>query len=130
MSTAADTFWRAAMDRIIISDLLVRTIIGVREDERKDKQDVLINLSLDVDLREAGRSDRLEDSVDYRALNKKILAMAERSTFYLVEALARAVADICLENPAVREARVRVEKPGALRFARSVGVEITRTRET
>ncbi len=116
------------MDRIIISDLLVRSIIGVREDERKDKQDVLINLSLDVDLRKAGKSDRLEDSVDYRALNKKILHVAEGSTFYLVEALAQAVADICLDNPAVREARVRVEKPGALRFARSVGVEITRQR--
>ncbi len=116
------------MDRIIISDLLVRTIIGVREDERKDEQDVLINLSIDVDLREAGRSDRLEDSVDYRALNKKIVSMAEGSKYYLVEALAQAVADICLENPAVREARVRIEKPGALRFARSVGVEITRQR--
>ncbi len=116
------------MDRIIISDLLVRSIIGVREDERKDKQDVLINLSLAVDLLTAGKSDRLEDSVDYRDLNKKILRMAEGSTFYLVEALAQAVADICLENPAVREARVRVEKPGALRFARSVGVEITRQR--
>ncbi len=116
------------MDKIIISDLLARTIIGVREDERKDKQDVLINLSLEVDLRTAGKSDRLEDSVDYRGLNKKILRLVEGSKFYLVEALAQAVADICLENPAVREARVRVEKPGALRFARSVGVEITRQR--
>jgi len=116
------------MDRIIISDLLVRSVIGVREDERKDKQDVLINLSLAVDLRKAGKSDRMEDSVDYRDLNKRILHMAEGSKFYLVEALAQAVADICLENPAVREARVRVEKPGALRFARSVGVEITRQR--
>ncbi len=116
------------MDRIIISDLLVRSIIGVRDEERRDKQDVLINLSLDVDLRKAGRSDRLADSVDYRDLNKKILRMVEGSTFHLVEALAQAVADICLENPAVREVRVRVEKPGALRFSRSVGVEITRQR--
>ncbi len=116
------------MDRILISDLLVRSVIGVREDERKDKQDVLINLSLAVDLQMAGKSDRLEDSVDYRDLNKKILRMAEGSKFYLVEALAQAVADICLENPAVLEARVRVEKPGALRFARNVGVEITRQR--
>ncbi len=116
------------MDRIIISDLLVRSVIGVREDERRNKQDVLINLSLAVDLRKAGRSDMLEDSVDYRSLNKKILTMAENSQFHLVEALAQAVADICLEHPAVSEARVRVEKPGALRFARSVGVEITRQR--
>ncbi len=118
------------MDRVIISDLLVRTIIGVKDDERTNRQDVVINISLAADLFKAGSSDRLEDSVDYRTLNKKIVAMAEKSSFHLVEALAEAVADICLEHPAVREARVRVEKPGALRFARSVGVEITRQRKT
>ncbi len=116
------------MDRIIISDLLVRTIIGVNDNERKGQQDVVINLSLSLDLSKAGKSDRLDDSVDYRALNKRIVTMAENSQFHLVEALAQAVADICLENPAVRDARVRVEKPGALRFARSVGVEIKRQR--
>jgi FolB domain-containing protein len=118
------------MDRILISDLLVRCIIGVRNDERRDKQDVLINLSIDADLGRAGRSDRLEDSLDYRSLTKQIMAMAEGSQFHLVEALAEAVADICLEHPAVRRATVRVEKPGALRFARTVGVEITRGRKT
>ncbi len=116
------------MDRVLIKDLLVRCIIGVHDEERRDKQDVLINLSLSVDLRKAGTSDRLEDSVDYRALNKQILSMAESSQFHLVEALAQAVAEICLGNPSVQEATVRVEKPGALRFARSVGVEIIRRR--
>jgi FolB domain-containing protein len=116
------------MDRILIKDLLVRCVIGVHDDERRDKQDVLINLSLSVDLQRAGGSDRLEDSVDYRALNKQILSMAESSQFHLVEALAQAVADICLGNPSIQEASVRVEKPGALRFARSVGVEIVRRR--
>ncbi len=116
------------MDRILIKDLLVRCVIGVHDEERRDKQDVLINLSLSVDLRKAGTSDRLEDSVDYRALNKQILSMVEHSQFHLVEALAQAVADICLGNPSIKEASVRVEKPGALRFARSVGVEIVRRR--
>ena len=116
------------MDRMLISDLLARCIIGVRDEERRDKQDVLINLSLSMDLRKAGTSDRIEDSVDYRALNKQILRMAEGSQFHLVEALAQAVADICLRHPSVGEATVRVEKPGALRFARSVGVEIVRQR--
>jgi FolB domain-containing protein len=116
------------MDSILISDLLVRCIIGVRDEERRDKQDVLINLALSVDLRKAGTSDRLEDSVDYRALNKQILSMAESSQFLLVESLAQAVADICLKHPSVQEAKVRVEKPGALRFARSVGIEIVRQR--
>jgi FolB domain-containing protein len=116
------------MDRILINDLLVRCVIGVHDEERRDKQDVLINLSLATDLKNAGGSDRLEDSVDYRALNKKIMNMAEQSQFHLVETLAQAVADICLAEPAILEASVRVEKPGALRFARSVGVEIVRRR--
>jgi FolB domain-containing protein len=117
------------MDRIFISDLLIRCIIGVREDERRAKQDVLVTLSLGVDLRKAGASDRLEDSVDYAGLKKRIMEMAESSQFLLVEALAERIAAICLEHPSVEEARVRVEKPTALRFARSVGVELIRDRK-
>src|SRR5512147_2479238 len=128
MWTEGSISGRNRMDRILISDLLARCIIGVRDEERRDKQDVLINLSLSVDLRKAGMSDRIEDSVDYRALNKQILHMTEGSQFRLVEALAQAVADICLQHPSVKEATVRVEKPGALRFARNVGIEIVRGR--
>ncbi len=117
------------MDRILISDLLVRCIIGVTEDERREKQDVVINIALSTDLGKAGKSDRFEDAVDYRAIKKGVVAMAESSRFYLVEALAEAVAEACLEHPAIAEAQVRVEKPSALRFARSVGVEITRKRK-
>ncbi len=117
------------MDRILISDLLVRCIIGVNEDERREKQDVVINLSISADLAKAGKSDRFEDTVDYRDLKKRILALAENSRFSLVEALAEAVASLCLEHPAVTQVQVRVEKPLALRFARSVGVEITRDRK-
>ena len=116
------------MDRLIICDLAARCIIGLCDEERREKQDVLINVSLYADLRKAGLSDRAEDSVDYRALKKKILAFVESSNFYLVEALAQAVADICLIEPMVVRAVVAVEKPSALRFARSVGVEITRER--
>ena len=117
------------MDRILISDLLVRCIIGVNEDERREKQDVLINLEISTDLGKAGKSDRFEDALDYRDLKKRIMAMVENSRFYLVEALAEAVASLCLEHQAVLQAQVRVEKPLALRFARSVGVEITRSRK-
>ncbi len=117
------------MDRIFISDLSVRCIIGVDEDERRERQDVLINLSLSADLSEAGRTDRFENAIDYRAIKKKIIGMVEDSSFYLVEALAEAIAGICLQQSGVIEAQVRVEKPAALRFARSVGVEITRKRK-
>lgn len=117
------------MDRILVSDLNVRCILGVDDEERREKQDVLINLVIFADLRKAGKTDRFKDTVDYRALKKKILRMTEASQYHLVEALAESVAQICLENPAVMKVQTKVEKPSALRFARSVGVEITRTRE-
>lgn len=123
------TCWRAEVDRILIKDLMVRCVIGVNDDERREKQDVVMNVVLHADCRPAGRSDRFEDAVDYRAIKKKIVKMAEASEHYLVEALAERVAEICLENPRVEKAEVRVEKPSALRFARSVGVEVTRGRE-
>lgn len=118
------------MDRILISDLTVRCIIGVNEEERRERQDVVINLAIYADLRKAGQSDRFEDTVDYRAIKKRIVSMVENSRYYLVEAMAEAIAEICLDHPAVTKVQVRADKPGALRFARSVGVEITRERES
>lgn len=120
--------WSTLMDRILVSDLRVRCIIGVNEEERREKQDVLINLVIFTDLRRAGKSDRFEDTVDYRDIKKRIVSMVEASHYRLVEALAEAIAGICLDQPAVAQVQVRVEKPSALRFARSVGVEITRSR--
>ncbi len=117
------------MDRILIRDLAARCIIGVNEEERREKQDVLINITLYADLSKACQSDRFEDTVDYRSIKKRIMKMVEGSQYYLVEALAEAVAGICLSNPKVAEANVKVEKPSALRFARTVGVEIVRTQK-
>lgn len=88
----------------------------------------VINLAIYADLRKAGQSDRFEDAVDYRAIKKRIVSMVENSRYYLMEAMAEAIAKICLDHPAVTKVQVRVDKPGALRFARSVGVEITRER--
>jgi FolB domain-containing protein len=116
------------MDRICICDLLVRCTIGINESERREKQDVLINLAIYTDLRRAGKSDRIEDTVDYRALKKRVLAMVESSQYFLEEALADAVAELCLAQAGVQQVDVRVEKPNALRFARSVAVEISRRR--
>jgi FolB domain-containing protein len=114
------------MDRILIHGLRVSCIIGVREKERREKQDVLISVSLSADLRGAGASDRLEDTVDYSRLKKRIIARVEASRYQLLEALAQAVAEVCLEEPGVHRARVRIEKPAGMRNARSVGVEIVR----
>ncbi len=116
-------------DRILISDLAVRCIIGVNEDERRERQYVLINLEIFADLSKAAKSDRFEDAVDYRAIKKEIVKMVEGSSYHLVEALAEAIAGLCLKFKGVLQVRVRVDKPAALRFARSVGVEITRDRK-
>ena len=116
-------------DQILVRDLRFRCIVGVNEDERHEKQDVVVQITLDVDMRQAGRTDALEDTVDYKALKKEVLAMAEHSEFQLVEALAQSIADICLKRPGVARATVTVEKPGALRFARTVGVRIVRGRD-
>jgi len=116
------------VDKIYIKDMLVRCVIGIFEDERREKQDVVINVVLHADLREAGRTDDITRSVDYKAIKKRILKLVESSKFYLVEALAEAVAALCLEDERVAGVDVLVEKPGALRFARSVGVEVTRSR--
>jgi FolB domain-containing protein len=115
-------------DQIHIRDLRFRCIIGIEPAERKDKQDVVVNLTLFADLRRACASDQIQDTVDYKIIKQQIVAMGESSSFFLIEALARRVAEICLAHPKVDRVRVLVEKPAALRFARTVGVEIERTR--
>jgi len=115
-------------DQIHIKDILVRTIIGINDDERVNPQDVLINLTLFTNTRPAGESDDISDAVNYRTITKKVIAMVENSRFFLVEKMAAEIANVCLENPQVEKVRVSVEKPGALRFTRSVGITIERGR--
>ncbi|MBW7898091.1 D-erythro-7,8-dihydroneopterin triphosphate epimerase [Candidatus Brocadiaceae bacterium B188] len=115
-------------DRIEINDLLLRCIIGINESERKNKQDVLINLVLWTDTRPVAASDAIEDALNYRTVTKKIIEYVEKSDHFLVERLVERIAKICLCDPRALRVQVSLEKPGALRFARSVGVTITRTR--
>ena len=117
------------MDQVFIVDLVARGIIGINDWEREKSQEMLINIVLFTDLHKAGESDDIYDSVDYRAVSKKVLAHAETACRATVEALAADLAQLCLEEPGVEKVRVRVEKPGAVRFSRSVGVEIERSKE-
>jgi len=114
------------LDKIHIRDLRTRCVVGINPDERVGKQDVVVNITLYADLLKAGRSDDIADTVDYKAVEKTVLAVVEGSSFLLVERLAEAIADACLAQAGVMRARVLVEKPAALRFARTVGVEIVR----
>lgn len=117
---------RLPLDKITIRDIALRCVIGVYEAEREEKQDVLVSICLYADLREAGRTDNFEDTVDYKAVKKRVASLVEASKYYLVEALAEAIAQACLEFDKVERVDVTVEKPGALRFARTVAVEISR----
>ena len=117
------------LDQILIRDLRLRCIIGTNRQERGHKQQVVVQIALHVDLRKAGRTDAIEDTVDYKALKKEILGKAGQSRFHLIEALAESIADVCLVRERVARVEVVVEKPGALRFARTVAVRIVRARQ-
>jgi FolB domain-containing protein len=117
------------MDKIFIKDLLARGIIGVHDWEREKPQDILINVTAFADTRRAAETDNIADCVDYSALAKKIQAHAETAARFTVEALANDLAKLCLEQKGINKVIVRVEKPGAVRSAQSVGVEIERGRD-
>src|SRR5215208_8329388 len=116
------------MDKVIIRNLLARGIIGVNDWERKRSQNILINLVILTDTSRAALTDNLEDCVNYSTMSKKLLAHAENINRLTVEALANDLAKLCLEETGVQKVIVRVEKPGAVRFAESVGVEIERNK--
>lgn len=117
------------MDKIRIDDLHLRCIIGLYPEERDKKQDVMIQVCLHADLREAGASDDVAHTVDYKSLKNAIVEHVESSRFLLIERLASTIATLCLAEPRVQRVDVRVDKPGALRFARNVSVELSRARE-
>jgi FolB domain-containing protein len=116
------------MDKVIIKDLLARGIIGINESERTHPQDILINIIMFTDTHAAGNSDDIKDCINYRTVSKKALAFAEKAERLTVEALAEDIARMVLEFEGVQKVQVGVEKPGAVRFSRSVGVEIERSR--
>jgi FolB domain-containing protein len=116
------------MDKIIIRDLLLRGIIGINPDERVNKQDILINVVIYADIRPAAASDHIDDAVNYKSITKRIISHVEASSDQLVEKLVTDLARLILSEYPVERVQVRVEKPGALRFAESVGIEIDRTR--
>jgi dihydroneopterin aldolase len=117
-----------SLDAITVSELRVPCILGATEAERARKQEVLVSFTLQADLRRAGGSDRLEDTVDYGELAARVTALLEASSFHLLEALAEEVASALLRDPRVRRAEVEVRKPRAVPLASWAGVRITRER--
>ncbi|HVA97192.1 MAG TPA: dihydroneopterin aldolase [Candidatus Acidoferrales bacterium] len=117
------------LDTLFINDLPVSCIIGIFENERKEKQPVIINIALSVDTRKAGQTDDINDTVSYYDVANEVYKMVEKSQFELLEKLGQAVADICLKDKRVKLVTVHIEKPQALPLAKSSAIEITRQNE-
>ncbi|MCK5260070.1 MAG: dihydroneopterin aldolase [Candidatus Omnitrophica bacterium] len=113
------------MATIRITNLKLRTVIGTNDWERECKQDVVINVRIEFDASKASESDDLKDTIDYKAITKRIIQKVEPSSFFLLEKMAKCILSIIMEDPLVKEATVRVDKPLALRFADSVSVELS-----
>ncbi len=114
------------MDIIFLNDLKVETVIGVFDWERKIKQEVILDLELGYDIRAAAASDELADTLDYKALSKRLSDFISHSDYQLVETLAERCAELIQKEFGVGWLRLRVNKPGALTAAGDVGVLIER----
>jgi FolB domain-containing protein len=120
---------RHALDKIYIRELRGRCILGVYQEEREKEQEVEINLTMYADLSKPCVSDQITDTIDYKGVKQDILALVQSSQFFLVERLAGSIAELVLRHPRVMAVDVTVDKPGALRFARSVAVQIHRRQD-
>lgn len=117
------------MDKIFLTALTTECIVGIWDWERKVKQTVVIDLEMACDVRRAAQSDRIEDTVDYKAVSKRLLAFVEASQFHLVETLTEAIARIIVTEFGVSWVRVRLNKQGAIRGSRDVGIVIERSHD-
>jgi FolB domain-containing protein len=117
------------MDTLFLRDMTLYGVVGVNPDERVERQPIVLNVELGCDLSAPCQSDRLEDTVNYKSLQDRIVREVESSRHLLIERLAQRVADICLEEPLVQTVTVTLDKPRALRFTRAAGVRITRSRQ-
>jgi len=115
--------------KVKIKNLRARTVIGVHEWEKELPQEVLINITMEFFVDAAVKSDCIDDTVNYRVVKKKILQAVENSKFELLEKLAAHVLKIVMEDQRIKSAVVEIDKPNALRFADSVSVECSSTRE-
>lgn len=114
------------MDIIYINDLRIETVIGIFDWERQIKQTVILDIEMGGDCRKAAASDSVDDTVNYKAVAKRLIAFVGESEYQLVETLAERCADIVLTEFDVPWVRLRLNKQGALRGARDVGVVIER----
>lgn len=116
------------MDKILIEDLRIDTVIGIYDWERQIRQTVSLDIEMAGDIRRASASDAIEDTINYKQVAKRLIDYVQNSRFELIETLIERVAEIILYEFDVPQVRLKLNKPGAVRFSKSVGVEISRRR--
>jgi len=114
------------MDIIYLNDLEIETIIGIFDWERRVKQKVRFNLEMAADVSKAAATDKIDDTLNYKSVAKRLIEFVEASEFQLVETLAERVAEIIINEFNIPWVRVKINKPGAVRYAGDVGVIIER----
>jgi len=118
----------APQARIQIKNMRLRAIIGANDWEREQKQDVAVSITADFDPTAVIASDNLADTVNYKTMKKRVMTLVENSAFFMIEKMAAAIIDAVMQDPLVASTTVRVAKPGALRFADNVWVELSAQR--
>ena len=116
--------------RIRIKDLRLRTHVGIKDEEIKNKQDVLLNISIRFDASDAIDSTEIEDTLNYRSICKEIIEFVETNQFLLLERMTHQVLGLIMAHPEVHAAEVEIDKPHALRFAESVSIALSAERQS
>jgi dihydroneopterin aldolase len=117
------------MDKIFLSQLSIECIVGIWEWERRVKQTVVIDVEMAADIRRAAATDSIDDTIDYKRVAKRLLAFVGDSQYQLVETLTEQIARVIVTEFGVTWVKVRLNKRGAIRGARDVGIEIERRAE-
>jgi dihydroneopterin aldolase len=115
-------------DKIFLEKLAVQCRIGIFDWERRIRQKIILDLEFPADIRKAARRDRIQDTLDYKKIAKETLRFVSESSFFLIETLGERLAQHLLKKFRLREIKVRLSKPGAIRGAENVGIEIIRKR--
>ena len=113
-------------DKIFIRELKIPCLIGIFDWERKKKQIVSIDIEFPASLSKAAKTDNIRDAQDYKKISKRVIDFVSKSKFYLIEALIENLANLLLSEFQLKEVTLQIEKPGAIRGARTVGIRITR----
>lgn len=124
---AAKTLNLETMDIIYLSDLKIETIIGIYEWERKVKQTVSLELQMAANIRKSAETDTIDDTLNYKAVAKRLIDFVEESNYQLIETLAEKITEIVLTEFNVPWVKLKLSKPGAIRGAKDVGIIIERS---